>query len=95
MPTYIFFFYFTLVLQFSSFSLPSKNLRNTVSKSNLFDRISENRDIQGVSEIRVLILTTGRTCNFMKLFSVTFCKFAKVFQDFLPPIFFKQVVLRD
>jgi hypothetical protein len=30
--------------------------------------------IQGVSEIRVLILTSGRTRELMKLFSITFLR---------------------
>jgi hypothetical protein len=34
--------------------------------------------IQGVSEIRMLILTRGRTRQFMKLFSITFCKIHKI-----------------
>jgi hypothetical protein len=46
--------------------------------------------IQGVSEILVLILTSGRTHQFMKLFSITFCKIRKSFPDFLPPIFTRQ-----
>jgi hypothetical protein len=42
--------------------------------------------IQGVSEIRVLILTSGRTRQSMKLFSITFCKIRKIFfaLQFLP-----------
>jgi hypothetical protein len=49
--------------------------------------------IQGVSEIRVLILTSERTRQFMKLFSITFCKiFCKIF---CPTIFTKRVVLCD
>jgi hypothetical protein len=31
-------------------------------------------DIQGVSEIRVLILTSGRTRQIMELFSITFLR---------------------
>jgi hypothetical protein len=31
-----------------------------------------------VSEIRMLILTRGRTRQFMKLFSITFCKIHKI-----------------
>jgi hypothetical protein len=42
--------------------------------------------IQGVSEIRVLILTSGRTRQFMKLFSITFCK---ICNSFLPPNFYQ------
>jgi hypothetical protein len=41
--------------------------------------------IQGVSEIRVLILTNERTRQFMKLFSITFCKIPRFFApQFLP-----------
>jgi hypothetical protein len=32
------------------------------------------RSIQGVSEIRVLILTSGRTRQIMELFSITFLR---------------------
>jgi hypothetical protein len=45
--------------------------------------------IQGVSEIRVLNLISGRTRQFMKLFSITVCKIRKSFQDFLPPNFYQ------
>jgi hypothetical protein len=45
--------------------------------------------IQGVSEIRVLILTSEKTRQFMKLFSIIFCKIRKVFQDFLPHNFYQ------
>jgi hypothetical protein len=45
--------------------------------------------IQAVSEIRVLILISGRARQFMKLFSIIFSKVAKVFQDFLPPNFYQ------
>jgi hypothetical protein len=34
-------------------------------------------NIQGVSEIRVLILTSEGARQFMKLFSITFCKIRK------------------
>jgi hypothetical protein len=40
-------------------------------------RPSTLNDIQGVSEIRVLILTSERTRQCMKLFSITFCKIRK------------------
>jgi hypothetical protein len=40
--------------------------------------------VQGVSEIRVFILTGGRTRQFMKLLSITFCQICKSFQDFSP-----------
>jgi hypothetical protein len=45
--------------------------------------------IQGVSEIRVLILTSGRTLQFMKLFSITFAKFVKVYHYLLPSNFYQ------
>jgi hypothetical protein len=52
--------------------------------------------IQGVSEIRMLILTSGRTRQFIKLSSITFCKIRKSFPRFLAPQFFtKRVVLCD
>jgi hypothetical protein len=51
--------------------------------------------VQGVSEIRVFILTGGRTRQFMKLFSITFCQICKSFARFFPPIFTKRVVLCD
>jgi hypothetical protein len=40
--------------------------------------------IQGVSEIRVLILTSERTRQFMKLFSITFCKIRSIPRFFAP-----------
>jgi hypothetical protein len=40
--------------------------------------------VQGVSEIRVFILTGGRTRKFMKLFSITFCKICNSFPRFFP-----------
>jgi hypothetical protein len=43
--------------------------------------------IQGESQILVLILTSGRTHQCMKLFSITFCKICKSCQNFLPSIF--------
>jgi hypothetical protein len=43
--------------------------------------------IQGVSEIRVLILTSERTRQFMKLFSITFCKIRKSIPRFFAPQF--------
>jgi hypothetical protein len=52
-------------------------------------------EIQGVSEIRVLILTSGGTRSFMKLCSITFCKIRKFFKIFCPLIFTKRVVLCD
>jgi hypothetical protein len=41
----------------------------------------------GVSEIRVLILTSERTRQFMKLFSITFCKIRKSIPRFFAPQF--------
>jgi hypothetical protein len=43
--------------------------------------------IQSVSEIRVLISTSERTHQFMKLFSITFCKIRKC----IPRFFVKSV----
>jgi hypothetical protein len=45
--------------------------------------------IQGVCEIRVLILTSERTRQFMKLFSITFCKIRKSIPRFLPHNFYQ------
>jgi hypothetical protein len=45
-------------------SLDKKNNNQNLQKNN----------IQAVSEIRVLILTSEKTRQFMKLFSITFCK---------------------
>jgi hypothetical protein len=41
--------------------------------------------IQGVSEIRVLILTSERTRQFMKVFSITFYKIRKSIPRFFAP----------
>jgi hypothetical protein len=43
--------------------------------------------IQGVAEIRVLILTSERTRQFMKLFSIAFCKIRKSIPRFFAPQF--------
>jgi hypothetical protein len=43
--------------------------------------------IQGVSEIRVLILTSERTRQFMNLFSITFCKIRKSIPRLFAPQF--------
>jgi hypothetical protein len=51
--------------------------------------------IQGAPEIRVLILTSGRTHQFMKLFSLTFCKICKRFPRLCPLFFTKRVILCD
>jgi hypothetical protein len=48
--------------------------------------------IQGVSEIRVLILTSGRTRQFMKLFKNILQNSQKFSKMFCPPIFTKRVV---
>jgi hypothetical protein len=47
------------------------------------------KNIQGVSEIGVKILASGRTCQLMKLFSIIFCKIRKTFPRFLPPNFYQ------
>jgi hypothetical protein len=52
------------------------------------------KNIQGVSEIRVLILTSERTRQFMKLFSITFCKIRKSIPRLFAPQFLP-VVLCD
>jgi hypothetical protein len=39
-----------------------------------FKIVSLIKNIQGVSEIRVLILTSGRTRQIMELFSITFLR---------------------
>jgi hypothetical protein len=43
--------------------------------------------VQGAPELRVLILTSGRTRQFKKLFSITFCKICKSFPRFCVPYF--------
>jgi hypothetical protein len=43
--------------------------------------------IQAVSEIRVLIFTSERSRQFMKLFFITFCKIRKSIPRFLTPRF--------
>jgi hypothetical protein len=43
--------------------------------------------IQGVCEIRVLILTSGRSRQFLKFSSITFFKFRKNFPKFFAPLF--------
>jgi hypothetical protein len=45
------------------------------------------RSIQGVSEIRELISTSERTRQFMRLFSITFCKIRKSIPKFFAPQF--------
>jgi hypothetical protein len=51
-----------------------------------FEILSVQIRIQGESEC-VLILTSGRTRQFMKLFSITFCKIRKSFPRFFAPQF--------
>jgi hypothetical protein len=58
------------------------------TKSYLFFFFNNEYNIQGVSEIRVAILTSERTRQFMKLFSITFCKIRKSIPRFLPPNFY-------
>jgi hypothetical protein len=43
----------------------------------VFQQMKKVKAIQGISEIRVLILTSESTRQFMKLFSITFCKIRK------------------
>jgi hypothetical protein len=43
--------------------------------------------IQGVSEIHVLILTSGRTRQFMNILFIIFCKIRKSFLRFFAPQF--------
>jgi hypothetical protein len=50
--------------------------------------------IQGVSEIRMLILTSGRTHQFIKLFSITFCKIHKIRNEFVM-LFRKKFKLKE
>jgi hypothetical protein len=45
------------------------------------------KNIEGVSEIRVLILTSERTRQFIKLFSITFCKIRESIPRFFAPQF--------
>jgi hypothetical protein len=53
----------------------------------MFFQMFEKICIQGVSEIGVLILTSGRSDQFMKLFSMSFCKIRKSFPRFFDPQF--------
>jgi hypothetical protein len=43
-------------------------------ENHVFTKCFEKKYIQGVSEISVLILTNGRTRQFMKLFCITFLR---------------------
>jgi hypothetical protein len=60
---------------------------NNVRHTNYFVMLHLQLYIQGVSEIRVLILTSGRTRQFMKLFLLTFCKIRKSFPRCFAPLF--------
>jgi hypothetical protein len=52
--------------------------------------------IQGVSEIRVLLLTSESTRQFIKLLSIAFCKNRKKLSKIISlPILTKRVVLCD
>jgi hypothetical protein len=44
-------------------------------------------DIQGVSEMRVLVLTGGGARQLLKLFFITFCKIRKSIPRFFDPQF--------
>jgi hypothetical protein len=48
--------------------------RDEIGTGRSTKRCSTLNDIQGVSEIRVLILTSGRTRQIMELFSITFLR---------------------
>jgi hypothetical protein len=71
---------------FSSFSSHSENINKNgqqVLGVSFFMEVS----IQGVSKIRVLILTSEGARQFMKLFSITFCKIPKSIPRFFAPQF--------
>jgi hypothetical protein len=68
----------------------NKEIEKEISIAPFFSwQIDETTDIQGVSEIRALILTNERTRQFTKLFAIKFVKFVKLFQDFLPHNFYQ------
>jgi hypothetical protein len=56
-------------LQNNPISVPQE-IRGIINKKS----VKKNHYLQAVSEIRVLILTSERTRQFMKLFFITFCK---------------------
>jgi hypothetical protein len=71
---------------FSSFSSHSENINKDgqrVLGVSFFMEVS----IQGVSGIRVLILTGEGARQFMELFSMTFCKIRKSIPKFFAPQF--------
>jgi hypothetical protein len=72
------------LLRMKNIRFVGKKLKN---KKNSIDQ--HKKIIQGVSEIHVLILTSERTCKFIKVFSITFCKIPNNFQDFLRPNFYQ------
>jgi hypothetical protein len=88
------FFWMLTVLVFPSDSLPNfliyENFYFTLC---IFFvsiwRTLDNTIIQGVSEMRVVILTKARSRQSIKLFSITFCKNRRNFQRFLPPNFYQ------
>jgi hypothetical protein len=55
----------------------------TLVKSLVSRPICESSHVRGVSKIRVLNLTSGRTRQFIKLFSITFCKIRKSFPAYI------------
>jgi hypothetical protein len=61
-------------------------LLNRMVKSREISRTAKIR-IQGVSEIRVLILTNGKSRQFMKLLFITFYKIRKSSPIFFAPQF--------
>jgi hypothetical protein len=63
------------------------NIKQKKWKMFLPSSTSRKKNIQGVSEIRVLILTSRKTSQFMKLFSIIFCKIRKRFPRFFAPQF--------
>jgi hypothetical protein len=66
----------------------NKEIEKEISIAPFFSwQIDETTDIQGVSEIRVLILTSERTRQFTKLFAITFCKIRKIIPRFFAPQF--------
>jgi hypothetical protein len=61
----------------------NKEIEKEISIAPFFSwQIDETTDIQGVSEIRVITLTSKRTRQSTKLFSITFCKIRKIIPRF-------------
>jgi hypothetical protein len=65
------------------------NLSQRHCSIELFREFWGTRYIQSVSEIRELILTSGRNRQFRKYFSITFCTVCKRFPRFLTPSFYQ------